>query len=111
MEKENLSITKDYAKDRFVYRLHLPEKIEFRLTDDGMKEIYTPNHLLGIEMKIPKKKIIYGEDGTVFDFDDYVIHKMYTKKYIDSHTNIIEDESKFEETHNKAYELLISKLN
>ena len=111
MEKKNFHITKDIFKDRFIYRLSIPEKIKYELTSSNeIEEIYVPRILLGMEIEIPKKKVVY--DNNTGSYIDYKIAiTIFKESYIKNNTCVIEDISKFEETHNKAYDLLISTLN
>jgi hypothetical protein len=107
---QNMHITKDLSNNKFVYRLCIPENIRYELINDNVEKIRKPQCLLGVEIKIPKKKVVYDTNTSKYiDYSYAVI--IYDESYLNEHTHIIDDEEKFQETHELAYKLLLSHIN
>lgn len=97
---DNFSYIRDCSrglhKDRFVYRYTLPKTSSF----EGLT--------LGIYIDVPLKKVVYANG----EFTHYHIAMFVCKQsYLDEHTSLIDDTDKFEETHRKAYHILLTEIN
>ena len=114
MEKLNFKYKRELGTNIFSYSMIMKGESIYRMVNtDGnnptIKEDRTSNKIIKLILKVPKKKVVWSTDTWTYMGYDMAI-KIYKEKYLKKYTKIVDDKDKFEETHQKGYNILYNKF-